>query len=208
MKKCENLFGLIHFRTPLHLAVCNGHEAIVKLLLEQKCDVNARDMVSLLDVGESVRKWFNIVFLWFQLKQTPLHWAVEEDYPNLVKLLLKHGADPYAESKTGETPVSIAHQLRFDDLLRLMTTYKHVSMEEQQEATDSLMQEMEKDNLNAFKHSDMDISQDSTSCEEGSSSNLHKNLNNSNHQQQNCKYPLLHLHIELSNSINVHWFFH
>lgn len=141
------------------------------------------------------------------MKQTPLHWAVEEDYPNLVKLLLKHGADPYAESKTGETPVSIAHQLRFDDLLRLMTTYKHVSMEEQQEATDSLMQEMEKDNLNAYKHSEMDISQGSTSCEEGSSSNLHKNLNNSNHQQQNCKYPLLHLLIELSNSINVHNFF-
>lgn len=34
-------------RTPLHLAVCNGHEDVVKLLLEQKCDVNARDAVSI-----------------------------------------------------------------------------------------------------------------------------------------------------------------
>lgn len=32
-------------RTPLHLAVDNGHEAIVELLLKEKCDVNARDMV-------------------------------------------------------------------------------------------------------------------------------------------------------------------
>lgn len=32
-------------RTPLHLAVCNGHEKIVELLLKEKCDVNARDMV-------------------------------------------------------------------------------------------------------------------------------------------------------------------
>lgn len=31
--------------TPIHLAVCNGHTRIVKLLLEHKCDVNARDLV-------------------------------------------------------------------------------------------------------------------------------------------------------------------
>lgn len=126
------------------------------------------------------------------MKQTPLHWAVEEDYPNLVKLLLKHGADPYAESKAGESPITISLQRRYDDLYRLMTTYKHqtsVSMEEQQEATDSLMQEMEKDSLSSFKHNDVDISQDSTSCDESSSSTtLHKNLNNSSNQQpQNCK---------------------
>lgn len=66
-----------------------------------------------------------------------------------------------------------------------------VSMEEQQEATESLMQEMEKDNLNSFKHSDMDISQDSTSCDDSSSVNvnLQANLNSSN-QQQNCKFVL------------------
>lgn len=109
-----------------------------------------------------------------------------------MKLLLKHGADPSAESKAGETPISIALQLRFDNLCRLMTTYKHqasVSMEEQQEATDSLMQEMEKDSSSSFKHSDVDISQDSTSCDESSSSTtLYKNLNNSSNQQpQNCK---------------------
>lgn len=109
-----------------------------------------------------------------------------------MKLLLKHGADPYIESKAGETPISIALQLRYDDLWRLMTTYKHrttVSMEEQQEATDSLMQEMEKDSLNSFKHSDVDISQDSVSCDDSSTSaTLHKDLNNSSNQQpHNCE---------------------
>ncbi|XP_031618512.1 GA-binding protein subunit beta-1 [Contarinia nasturtii] len=161
-------------RTPLHLAVCNGHEKIVKLLLSHKCDVNARDM----------------------LKMTPLHWAVEEDYPYLVKLLLKHGADPYCESKNGETPMSLAEQLRFDDLARMMSTYKiqaAVSMEEQQEATDSIMQEIERDSLSSFKHSDADISQDSTSCEDSSSAiiNLQANLNSSNQQSNSSTLQLL-----------------
>ncbi|XP_055321461.1 GA-binding protein subunit beta-1 [Sitodiplosis mosellana] len=170
-------------RTPLHLAVCNGHEGIVKLLLDQKCDVNAKDM----------------------LKQTPLHWAVEEDHPNLVKLLLKHGANPNDVSKAGETPLSIAQQLRFDDLVRFMTTYKHqasVSIEEQQEATESLMQEMEKDSLGSFKHSD--ISQDSISCDDNSSAtiNLQSNLNNSSQQQNSSTLQLLQEELAVDDANN------
>lgn len=51
---------------------------------------------------------------------TPLHWAVEEDYPNLVELLLQHGANPYAESNFGETPISIGQELGFNDLVQMM----------------------------------------------------------------------------------------
>ncbi|XP_031619473.1 zinc finger protein 510-like [Contarinia nasturtii] len=88
-------------------------------------------------------------------------------------------------------PMSLAEQLRFDDLARMMSTYKMqaaVSMEEQQEATDSIIQGMERDSLSSFKHSDADISQDSTSCEDSSSAiiNLKANLNSSN-QQSNLK---------------------
>lgn len=61
-------------------------------------------------------------------------------------------------------------------------------MQEQQEATDSLMQEMEKDSLGSFKHSDVDISQDSTSCDDSSSATLHGNLTSSTSQQHNCTY--------------------
>lgn len=32
-------------RTPLHFAVYEGHEQIVELLLQHKCDVDAKDMV-------------------------------------------------------------------------------------------------------------------------------------------------------------------
>lgn len=71
-----------------------------------------------------------------------------------------------------------------------MTTYKYepcVSMQEQQEATDSLMQEMEKDSLGSFKHSDVDISQDSTSCDDSSPTTIHGNLTSStSSQQHNC----------------------
>lgn len=36
--------------------------------------------------------------LFSQLGQTALHYAVEEDRPLIVKLLLKYGADPHAVS--------------------------------------------------------------------------------------------------------------
>lgn len=136
------------------------------------------------------------VIYFVQFKHTPLHWAVEEDYPNLVKLLLKYGADPYAESKAKQTPMSIAGEMGFDDMMQMMSTYKYqssVSMEEQQEATDALMHEMGTEHLDAFKHNDADLSQDSTSCEDSSSAsiNLQANLNNSHKQShRNCKQKM------------------
>lgn len=43
-------------RTPLHLAVDKGHQEIVELLLKEKCDVNAKDMVSLVKTIKENRK--------------------------------------------------------------------------------------------------------------------------------------------------------
>lgn len=60
-------------------------------------------------------------------------------------------------------------------------------MQEQQEATDSLMQEMGKDSLGSFKH-DMDMNQDSTSCDDNASTTVHGNQTNSTTQQHNCMY--------------------
>lgn len=98
----------------------------------------------------------------------------------------------------GDTPISIARERDFDDVYQLMTTYKYqpsVSMQEQQEATDSLMQEMEKDSLGSFKHSDVDISQDSTSCEDIASTTLHGNSSSSTSQQHNCTHLFMTLSI-------------
>lgn len=81
-----------------------------------------------------------------------------------------------------------------------MLTYKYQPcvkeyMQEQQEATDSLMQEMEKDSLGSFKHSDLDISQDSTSCDNDSSTaTIHGNLTSSTSHQHNCTYSHIHMH--------------
>lgn len=100
-------------------------------------------------------------FCFFQLKMTPLHWAVEGDYPNLVKILLKYRADPNAESKHCETPISIALEMGLDDIYQMLNTHQnhmHVSPEEQQEATDSLLIEMEKDNMDLNTESCDDIS--------------------------------------------------
>lgn len=58
------------------------------------------------------------------MQMTPLHWAVEEDYPNLVELLLEYGANPYAQSKFGETPFEMAQQLGFNDIVEEMTQHQ------------------------------------------------------------------------------------
>lgn len=98
------------------------------------------------------------------MRMTPLHWAVENDYPNLVKLLLRYRANPNAESKHGDTPISIALELGFEDIFEILNSHEagifSVSAEEQQEATDSLLIEMEKDNIDVKSEScdDDDIS--------------------------------------------------
>lgn len=106
---------------------------------------------------------------------------------------MKHGADPYNESKNGDTPLSIAKELKFDDMQRFMSTYKHqvnVSLEEQQEATNSLMQEMQRDN---DLHTNQDIA-------EGSSNHSQANSNSSN-QNKRCKPAA-------SNLFNKRTYFH
>lgn len=99
--------------------------------------------------------------LYLQMKMTPLHWAVERDFPNLVNILLKYGADPNTASKHGDTPVSMALEMGVDDIYQMLSTHQHhltVSAEEQQEATDSLLIEMEKDDADINNESCDDIS--------------------------------------------------
>lgn len=84
----------------------------------------------------------------FQLKMSPLHWAVVRRFPDLVSTLLKHGADPTAASKFDKTPISLALETKQNEVFQELVTHNEMttSQQEQQEATNSLVYEMEKDN--------------------------------------------------------------
>ncbi|KAJ1484425.1 ankyrin repeat-containing domain protein, partial [Baffinella frigidus] len=71
--------------TPLHAAAFNGHEALVRLLLEHEASPLARD-----DFG-----------------MTPLHLAVDEGHESVVPLLF-HGASAVLDDG-GRTPLDIAN---------------------------------------------------------------------------------------------------
>jgi hypothetical protein len=71
--------------TPIHTACIQGFIGVARVLLEE-CGA---DVMSLDDTG-----W------------TPLHWAVFYRHSQLVRLLLKHGADVLAPEENGKTPLT------------------------------------------------------------------------------------------------------
>lgn len=79
---------------------------------------------------------------------TPLHWAVVKRFPEIVTLLIKNGADPTATSKFDKTPIALALESKQNDVFQELLTHNEMttSQQEQQEATNSLVYEMEKDN--------------------------------------------------------------
>lgn len=89
LKEEANVHATNEFcRTPLLLAAKEGHEAVVKLLLEkQGVELNSKDNNS----------------------QTPLSLAAERGYGAVVRLLLaKDGVDPDPKDNSGHTPLSFA----------------------------------------------------------------------------------------------------
>ena len=75
-------------RTPLHYASANGHDAIVKFLLEKGQDVSQQDKVGL----------------------TPLHQAAMRGKVSTVELLLSKGANTEAKDANGNTPLNLVNK--------------------------------------------------------------------------------------------------
>jgi ankyrin repeat protein len=74
-------------KTPLHLAVENGHTKCVDLLLQAKAAVNPLDSYE---------------------RETPLHYACQFSKLGCAELLLRNNADPSIASKNGDTALHYA----------------------------------------------------------------------------------------------------
>jgi ankyrin repeat domain-containing protein 50 len=89
-------------QTPLSWAAKFGHEAVVKLLLDAKADINPKD-----DGG-----------------RTPLLWAAENGHEAVVKLLLGAKADIDSKDDSGRTPLSWAAENGREAIVKLLLDAK------------------------------------------------------------------------------------
>jgi ankyrin repeat protein len=94
-------------RFPIHYAAKNGHVEIVDYLADHfGYNVNQKSLPTLLtEVPE---------------EKTALHFAVENNQLEVVKVLLKHGVDVNDFDQNRKTPIEIAEEKGFLELLSLM----------------------------------------------------------------------------------------
>ena len=97
-------------RTPLSWAAENGHEGMVKLLLERK------------DVNPNTRDT--------KYGQTPLVWAADKGHEEIVKLLLgQKDVNPNSSSESGRTPLLCAAENGHDGIVNLLLMRNDVNPE-------------------------------------------------------------------------------
>ncbi|KAJ5345860.1 ankyrin repeats (3 copies) domain-containing protein [Penicillium brevicompactum] len=84
--------------TPLHWAIINGHESIVRFLLQSGARIEARDIYCM----------------------TPLLWAVSKENERLVRLLIENGADIEAVSWNQRSPLHWAMFCGNRSIVRLL----------------------------------------------------------------------------------------
>jgi hypothetical protein len=142
--KNVNSKKLLTGNTPLHIAVENSDENMVKLLIEYDADIEALNnkgqlplhllMEGLPDEEESkaIIKQFieNGIDIDIQDKRgnTLLH-LLMMDCPNedelvIIKFLLENSADVKVKNKKGKTPIDVAREEYEDELVELLEEYK------------------------------------------------------------------------------------
>lgn len=113
------MLSTTHCRLALHIAAAEGHSSIIKLLLEQNCDLQARNMISWLPIHcAAERGRYNSVRTLIESHspvdpvdkngQTPLHLAARNGHSDIVKYLLKNGAKIDKRTSTNDNCLDLA----------------------------------------------------------------------------------------------------
>ena len=116
-----SLFSLLEYSifVALHIAAWEGHAAVVALLVEQQCDLEARNMISWLPIhcaaehgryvsAQTLLEHHSPVDPIDKNQQTPLHLAARHGHAEIVKLLLQNGAQIDRRTLTGDNCLDLA----------------------------------------------------------------------------------------------------
>jgi ankyrin repeat domain-containing protein 50 len=125
----------LYRRTPLSWAAEGGHEAVVKLLLASKAEVDSKDSVGQTPLSwaaerghEAVVKLLLVSKAEVDLKdyssQTPLSWAAGRGHEAVVKLLLVSKAEVDSKDYGGQTPLSWAAESGHEAVVKLLLASK------------------------------------------------------------------------------------
>lgn len=96
--RVKEINGNSKYGTPLMAAVYQNREAIVKVLIKNKADVNLADKNG----------------------TSPLHYAIIARNKNIIKLLVEAKADTKAKDKRGNTAEDYANMTQDDDIINLV----------------------------------------------------------------------------------------
>lgn len=152
----DNFNWRIYGGTPLHAAVAAGQTQIVKFLLDNKADVNARtkeewtplhlaadwnrngkDVATLLLAAHAevdAKAWDGF---------TALHFTAWKGRADIAKLLLENNADANAKTRNGMTPLSLAANNGNGDVAELLRRHLSATLPcEQDRSFEELVEEL------------------------------------------------------------------
>lgn len=106
-------------RTALHVAAQQGSLKIVKLLLENRANVNHKDS----DVSFFKLAFYTLYSLSMFQGQTPLHLGASNFHSSIVQLLLDYGADTTITDASNMTAAQLASQKFYGPCMETMNCF-------------------------------------------------------------------------------------